>query len=234
MPVKVRRTSSPRAARASRARQSTRTGGRASVAWPSAVFEDRRGKLTTEDAYDVGRLIVEELYRGDRPEHGGRGRTTFRKISEEMNGRMSAQALYRCAAIYEMCRDLKLKPKWAHLGMSHLSLLLGLADPQKRRLLREAETGRWSVERLRLATGELRGRGTAGGARRGRKPLPRFARAVGQLERFLDGREELTGDLAAAANLDRERVKDLLAKVTAVQKQLTSVQKGLTKAARAR
>lgn len=227
MPVKVRRgrggtsTSPPQ-------RSASRRAPAGGAKWPDAVYDDRRGKLRPQDAYDVGKIIVEDLYQGERPEHGRRGITTFRKISQNMKGRMSAQALYRCAAIYEMCKALSVRPKWQHLGMSHLSLVLGLTTAQQKRLIASAEKGEWSVEKLRQEAGKLREKKKA---RKGRKPLPRFAKALHQLDRFVDGRESLTGDLDALGDLDRPKIKDMLKKVTVVQKQLASVQKELSRAA---
>jgi hypothetical protein len=232
MPVKVRRGRVAATTRTSPARRSaSKRAPRGAVSWPEAVYDDRRGKLRPQDAYEVGKIIVEELYKGERPEHGRRGVTTFRKISQNMNGRMSAQALYRCAAIYEMCKTLGMRPKWDHLGMSHLSLVLGLTAAQQKRLINTAEKGDWSVERLRQEAGKLR---ATKKSRKGRKPLPKFAKALHQLDRFVDGRESLTGDLSDVGGLERAKIKDMLKKVTAVQKQLASVQKELTKAARGR
>ncbi len=232
MPVKVRRGRAVATTRTSPARRSaSKRTARGAVSWPEAVYDDRRGKLRPQDAYEVGKIIVEELYQGERPEHGRRGVTTFRKISQNMNGRMSAQALYRCAAIYEMCKTLGVRPKWEHLGMSHLSLVLGLTTAQQKRLINVAEKGGWSVERLRQEAGKLRANKKT---RKGRKPLPKFAKALHQLDRFVDGRESLTGDLTEVRELERPKIKDMLRKVTTVQKQLASVQKELTKAARGR
>ncbi len=195
------------------------------------MYDDRRGKLRPADAYAVGKIIVEDLYAGNRPEHGRRGATTFRKISEMTDGRMSAQALYRCAAIYEMCKKLGLKPTFSNLGMSHLSLMLGLTTAQQKRLVNAAEKSNWSVERLRVETAKLR---SARKTRKGRKPLPRCVRAVHQLDRFIDGRESLVEDLEALDEIDGKRAKELMGRVTEVQAQLATLHKALAKAARRR
>lgn len=201
------------------------------VAWPEAVFDTRRGKLRPEDAYAVGRLIVEDLYAGERPEHGRRGRTTFRKIASELEGRMSAQALYRCAAIYEMCRDLGMQPNWEHVGMSHLSLVLGLSAAQQRRLVNQTEKQRWSVEKLRTEATRLR---ATRKARKGRKPLPRFAKAVRQLDRFADGREDLLGDLESAAGLEPQVLNEMIERATELRGQLDTLVKALRQVAKRR
>ncbi|MBX3181143.1 MAG: hypothetical protein KIT72_15325 [Polyangiaceae bacterium] len=195
------------------------------------MFDTRRGKLRPVDAFDVGRLIVEELYAGERPEHGRRGRTTFRKIAADLEGRMSAQALYRCAAIYEMCRDLKMEPTWEHVGMSHLSLVLGLSSAQQRRLVQQTERFGWSVERLRGEAARLRaGRKT----RKGRRPLPGFVRAVRQLERFTDGRDDLLADVGSVDDLDRAVIEPMLGQVVALRGQLDVLSRNLKAALRRR
>ena len=230
------RTARMSASKASSTSGRGRVGGRArtkrKIAWPAAVYDDRRGKLRPADAYEVGRVIVEELYLGERPEHGRRGRTTFRRIAQnEMKGLMSAQALYRCAAIYEMCKALSLEPYWQHVGMSHLSLVLGLTPAQQRRLINATEKQGWSVERLRTEATKLR---STRKKRKGRRPLLRFAKAIHQLDRFIDGRESLLEDLESSDELDREKLEELVGKVNAVRSQLDTVHKTLTKSLRRR
>lgn len=192
--------------------------------WPLAMFAEQRGHLTPQDAYAVGKIIVEELYAGERPEHGRRGRTTFRKIAANLDGKMSAQALYRCAAIYEMCRDLAIAPDWEHVGMSHLSLMLGLPRSQQRRLIQQTERHHWSVERLRADTARLR---SARKERKGRRPLLRCVRAIRQLGRFVDGREQLAQDLDRLSELDEASLEQLMELASEVQEQLALVAKEL-------
>lgn len=221
-----------RAPRRSKKAVSTRSeSAKPVVAWPDAVFDTRRGRLRPVDALNVGRVIVEELYAGERPEHGRRGRTTFRKIAADLDGRMSAQALYRCAAIYEMCRDLNLKPTWEHVGMSHLSLVLGLSGAQQKRLIGQAEKQGWSVERLRNEATRLR---ATRKARKGRKPLPRFAKAVRALERFSDGRDDLLGDLESADSMDPKELLEMVERLNALRAQLETLGRSLRQAAKRR
>lgn len=144
---------------------------------------------------------------------------------------MSAQALYRCAAIYEMCRDLDMQPNWEHVGMSHLSLVLGLSPAQQRRLVNQTEKQRWSVERLRSEATRLR---ATRKARKGRKPLPRFAKAVRQLDRFADGREDLLGDLESASTLEPDVLGEMIDRVVELRGQLDSLAKALRQAQKRR
>ncbi len=221
-----------RAARRTKKALSNHSGSaKPSVAWPDAVFDTHRGRLRPVDALNVGRVIVEDLYAGERPEHGHRGRTTFRKIAADLDGRMSAQSLYRCAAIYEMCRDLGLQPNWEHVGMSHLSLVLGLSGAQQKRLIAQAEKQHWSVERLRNEATRLR---ASRKTRKGRKPLPRFAKAVRALERFSDGREDLLGDLESAESMDAELLLEMVERLKALRKQLETLGRSLRQAAKRR
>jgi hypothetical protein len=195
--------------------------------WPEIVYDPRPTTLTTEDAFAIGKVIVEQLYGGERSQARSERPTSVREIAKSLDGKFGQVTLNRCAAVYEMCRDLKIKPKFDHLRFAHLSRLTGLTEAQQKRLLKTAEKSEWSVERVQVEVKKLR----AGKKRRkGRPPLPAFVKAIHQLDRFVDGREDLMGDIAEAKALETDKLKDLKSRVDTVLGQLQSAKTALTKA----
>lgn len=201
----------------------------AKTKWPDIVHDPRPTTLTTEDAYDIGKVIVEQLYGGERSQARSERPTSVREIAKSLGGKFGQVTLNRCAAVYEMCRDLKIKPKFEHLRFAHLSRLTGLTAAQQKRLLKSAESGSWSVERVQVEVKKLR----AGKKRRkGRPPLPAFVKAIHQLDRFVDGREDLLGDITEAKNIETAELKELKSRVDSVLTQLQSAKTALSKALR--
>lgn len=198
----------------------------AKIRWPEVVTDDRQAALTTADAYEIGKVIVETYYGGERGASRGAGATSVREISDSLGGKFGQVTLNRCAAVYEMCRDLGVEPNFEHLRFAHLSRLTGLTAAQQQRLLKTAEKGAWSVERVQ---GEVKKLRAGKKNRKGRPPLPGFVKAVNQLERFVDGREALLGDLESASELEPEVLSALRERVDEVLKQLTSLKAALVK-----
>jgi hypothetical protein len=104
---------------------------------------------TYEFATAVGRLVIDEFYRGDPTKWRERGlkSVSFRKLSRHPRLPMSPAALYRCVAIYELCQRIGIK-EWRHVSTSHMRLVLPLGAVEQKRLLLHAEADRWSVRQL--------------------------------------------------------------------------------------
>jgi hypothetical protein len=105
---------------------------------------------TLDFAISVGRLIVETFYAGDIDSWRDRSvkDVFFRKLSRHPDLPMSATALYRSVAIYELSLRLP-TDHWTRLSASHLQLVLPLSRPEQERLLQLANTHEWPVRRLR-------------------------------------------------------------------------------------
>ncbi len=101
---------------------------------------------TLQFALSVGDLVIQRLYLGDMDRWRSRDPTkkmSLRKIARHP----SLAMLYGCIAIYELCERLDIKT-WRHISTSHMRLALPLKHEEQARLLRLAESDRWSVRRL--------------------------------------------------------------------------------------
>ena len=136
-------------------------------------------------ALEVGRIVVQHFH-GGRPEifrQRGRRCPSLRKLAGRPELPMSASALYRCVAIYELSSRLGDVSAWEHLGVSHLRAVLGLPMPDQQRLLAEAQRQRWTVRALEAHVAELR---ETAAERRGRPPIPGALRSLRRLLREAD------------------------------------------------
>jgi hypothetical protein len=134
---------------------------------------------------------------------------------------MSASALYRSTAIYEVCQRIGVKD-WKHLSTSHVRLVLPLAPSQQARLLQRAETNAWPVQRLRKEIGALPSSGSA--ERGGRKKRPRLQKALRTLQAFLEESEDLLGANAPDAEISPESARSLVRMLQSVQSACTELE----------
>ena len=190
------------------------------IKWPEVAKRDDVGPLSAVDAYEIGKIIHDQFDDS----------TSLREIGEQQKLRLSPGALHRCLAVFRVCQNLGVqKPNWKHLGFSHLNRLDALTPAQQKRVASTAEKQEWSVDRIEREVTKLR-QSSKKTQRRGRPALPRFAKAIHQLKRFTDGRDDLLGDLDAAEGLEPARLKELHSQVQAVKAQLDKVDTALTKA----
>jgi hypothetical protein len=132
---------------------------------------------TLEFALGVGRIVVDTLYDGDLTAWRSRARKdcALRVLVSNPNLPMSASALYRALAIYELSRRQLLAAGWQHLGVSHLRTVLGLPSDTQNRLLTRAEAEQWTVARLEREVLGLRAPQRTTG---GRKPVPACIKSI--------------------------------------------------------
>lgn len=214
--------SATRSVSADAAKNGSSAKSKAKVRWPDAAVSENAPPLSAEDAYEIGRMIAERY----------QGELSLREIGEQEQLRLSPGALHRCLAVFRVCTNLNTTPKWQHLGFSHLNRLDALSAPQQKKLASQAEKQKWSVDRIEREVTRLR-QSSKKTQRRGRPALPRFAKAAHQLKRFTDGRDDLLGDLDAAAGLERDRLKDLQSQVVMVRGQLDKLEQALKRAIKA-
>lgn len=148
----------------------------------------------------LGRAVIDRLYGGDLRAWRARGPrdVSFRQLAARTDKDLmvSATVLYRAVALCELLDRIGVS-SWKHLGVSHMRGVLGLPDPDQRRLLVAAETERWTVERLEAESHRLR---TSAERPRGRRRLPEFVKTVrrvakllGETQRTLGGPDQLHG-----------------------------------------
>jgi hypothetical protein len=133
----------------------------------------------------VGKIVVEEVYCGEIARWRSRNPNkdiSFRKLSRHPDLPMSPVALWRCVAIHEL--NERLGPTdWRHVSSSHLRAVLGCPDVLQAQLLRQAETGRWSVREL---TSHVESELAASGHQRSSRPGRRTATPLDRSLRTLD------------------------------------------------
>jgi hypothetical protein len=108
-------------------------------------------------AIRVGSLVIHYFYGGDMKmwRHRGPKTASFRRLANHPNLPMSASALYRCVAVYDLCERLDVVSKWRRITASHLRLVLRFDEGEQRRLLSLANSERWSVHRLEAEARKL-------------------------------------------------------------------------------
>jgi hypothetical protein len=120
-----------------------------------------------EFALRIGALVIHHLYRGDTAAWRRRGPKlySFRRLAEHADLALSAGALCRCVAVFELCDRLNAASRWRRLGASHLRAVLDVPSAEQERLLERANDERWSVLDLRVRAQKLRTNKPRGGRR---------------------------------------------------------------------
>jgi hypothetical protein len=146
---------------------------------------------TLQFALSVGDLVIQRLYLGDMDRWRSRDPTkkmSLRKIARHPSLAMSPAMLYGCIAIYELCERLDIKT-WRHISTSHMRLALPLKHEEQARLLRLAESDRWSVRRLEEEVAALT-RGCMPEQKGGRSRLSPLRKSIGRLSNSVAALED--------------------------------------------
>jgi hypothetical protein len=132
-----------------------------------------------EFALRVGAVIIHHFYNGDTEAWRTRGPklNSFRRLSRHPDLALSAGALYRCVAIFEMCDRLRAASRWRRLGASHLRAVIGVPSGQQEHLLDRANDERWTVQVLQTKARHLRS-GAVRGGRRAQSALDKQLRTL--------------------------------------------------------
>jgi len=162
-----------------------------------------------EFALRVGAVIIHYFYQGDTHAWRLRGPKTssFRRLAEHPLLPLSAGALYRCVALYELCDRLDAPSRWEKLGASHLRVVLGLPGAVQERLLATANAQEWTVKKLHehvlLHKPESPMRG-------GRRVQPLITRRLVSMRKCLDGHRDFVGRVSSMSWQELERSIGLL------------------------
>jgi hypothetical protein len=183
---------------------------------------------TLEFAVGVGKVVIDTLYDGDLSAWRSRARkdNALRALAASPELPLSASALYRALAIYELSRRNAQGMDWRHLGVSHLRSVLGLPSEIQSRLLATAEAERWSVARLEREVFVLRTPSRCSG---GRKPVPVCVKSIRRIFELtmpeaLEGLESLKG-------LTASDVQELVDKLGKARERLNRLERVLTSCA---
>src|SRR5689334_23495782 len=119
----------------------------------SLVYELRQlyGGAGVRLAVEMGRLIIERLFRGDLALWRARGRkdVSFRKLEAHPDPPFRASTLSRAVAIYMLSQRRADLTALRHVGPSHLHEIACLGEKEQDRLLERAEMEKWSIRKLR-------------------------------------------------------------------------------------
>jgi hypothetical protein len=157
----------------------------------------------------VGAVIIHHFYGGDTDSWRSRGPkiSSFRRLSQHPDLPLSAGALYRCVALFELCDRLNAPTRWEHLGASHLRLVLGLPADTQEKLLALANANRWTVKTFqREIVRERAVRVTSGG----RRAEPSIIKSLKSVRRCLYDHRNVLEDMQAASREDIESNVQLL------------------------
>ncbi|HEX2878042.1 MAG TPA: hypothetical protein VHO25_00760 [Polyangiaceae bacterium] len=183
--------------------------------WPKALH-DRAQPLSTQDAYDVGKLIVERVYGGAYNGSRGRKLWSLRKLQSVLD-KASAATLARSIQTYQTANGLGLKPPLRNVDMGHLVRISSLQPQLQRKLLRRVEEERWGVQRLQEEVIKIRGKSS-----RGRPPSPGCVKALNAL-----ARHDLFSHLERIADLDARSRRTLGKRIATTMQDLRRVQREL-------
>lgn len=163
-----------------------------------------------EFALRVGAVIIHHFYAGDTQAWRDRGPKvhSFRRLAEHPDLAVSAGALYRCVAVFEICDRLRAPSRWRRLGASHLRAVIGIPTEKQEYLLTKANEERWSVQVLQAEAQSLRTGRTRGG-RRAQSTIGKHLRA---LDRCLQDWSGALDSVDASEPEELERSLELLAK----------------------
>lgn len=155
-----------------------------------------------EFALRVGSVIIHHFYDGRPEEWRARGPkvASFRRLAERPDLPLSAGALYRCVALFELCSRLHAASRWTYLGASHLRLVLGLDTEVQERILIQANENRWAVRNLHDA---LQREGCPRLPRGGRRPKPEVTKVLTDIDRRLK-QHSMTTEVRALSSSDVE------------------------------
>lgn len=168
-------------------------------------------------ALTVGRIVVETLYEGDVRAWRSRARKdhALRALAARPDLPMSASALYRALAIYELSQRQAGGAGWQHIGVSHLRAVLGLAEDVQTTLLARAESEQWTAARLERETVTLRAGGRPAG---GRKRVPGYVKSIRRIFE-LTSAEALDG-LDSVSELNATELSELTAMLESARTEL--------------
>lgn len=187
-----------------------------------------------EVACALGRLLLRRFFAGDITQFRGRerGHVTFRALGRRDDLCVSFTTLWYAVAIVEQLPSLPAEIARL-LPVTHHRLLLSVADPAlKVQLARRAAEERLSSRALRRQISRARQAETRGSARRrGRPPLPAFAKGVARIEKAIALAHDDPISPESFRNYSTENARELVATLEGQIHRLTTLKKQILTAA---
>jgi hypothetical protein len=188
-------------------------------------LEGMKNRRTLELAFDIGRLVTEQLYGGDPAAHRRRGTqdAAYRRLVGHPRLSLSPSTVWRSLGVYELCTRMPDVLECGELKARHVYAVLSLGPAEQESLLSVAARERWPVEKLEAEASSHR---SAGG--RGRPRHTPIRRAITLLGRFL----ELDVPTGVARAVDLQRRADTLELLARVRRKCDQLEQLLTDADR--
>lgn len=195
-----------------------RVGAEHRIGRATARINTLVGGTSLQLALAVGAIVIEELYDGDLSHWRDRGpkEHNLRQLANDPNLGISASALFRAISIYELRVRMRNHPMWDSLTACHIRAVLGLPEPEQRRLLGLATQNGWSTQAIEEAAGKSRTKHKS--SRGGRPRKPRFARSIEYAERAFSDEDTVFGDLDALHSMTNEQRCELERRLSFVRK----------------
>jgi hypothetical protein len=154
-------------------------------------------------AIDVGRLVVERIYRGDREvlKRRGRDHAGFGKLAAHPQLPFSKTTLWRYVGVSELVSRMRWVVETDALTVAHLTAVFGLQPGEQQMVLRLAVERGWTAKELRREVEKLAPKSDT----EEREPPPVMS-VVRRLERIQKKAPEL-GHLRDLKSKDRERIQ---------------------------
>jgi len=149
-------------------------------------------------AIDVGRLIVERLFKGDLRSHG-KDHPGFRRLARHPQLPFSRSTLWRYVGVSDLVSRMPGLVRCKTLTVAHMSAVLRLEPKTQERMLKLAVKLRWSATALEQ---EVRRVSDA----HGRKHKPSVLIAIRRLERLRAGLSDL-GRVDDLAEKERDHIR---------------------------
>lgn len=152
-------------------------------------------------AIDVGRLIVERVYKGDHEElrRHGKGHPGFRLLARHPQLPFSRNTLWRYVGVSELVSRMPGLVRCKMLTVAHMSAVLRLEREAQERMLKLAVKQRWPATVLEQEVKKI-------SAAHGRKHTPSVMVAIRRLERLRADVPDL-GRVDELAEKERERIR---------------------------
>jgi hypothetical protein len=187
------------------------------------VLRSVTGSHSLQAALEVGEIVFRQVFRGDERLLRARGKkcSAFRKLAADPSLGMSPSSLWRAVAIFELGRRFPEITQYAHTGVGHISVVLGLPTADQFRLLRQTEAERWTRRKLQKVVTDLRL------SRRGVGALPNS-----KLIERLEGLDMLMDDAGAPkhlADVDALEVRMALSLIDRIRSKVAEVEGRLTR-----
>jgi hypothetical protein len=182
---------------------------------------DRQSGL--ERTLAIGEVILNQFFGGDASIWRLRRRNknnSIRRLAARKDCPFGKSALNDAVAVYVAVREMPSVRTFGHIGPSHITAVLGLDEPAREAVLRQADHDRLSVRRLRERVVEAR---RQVGERRGRPAATPEQRLVARLRGSVRVLEVAVGDLASlppAGTDGRGELQALVARATAAVAEL--------------